>query len=166
MQPNPAAPSGGAVLDRLCPFAPKKHHKNNFLFANNLFPNVYIYGCTKKAAGKRGRAKENTRTQKHCKNNLACHKFASRLSFKAEDSWEALLCSRPRKHRKNKFHSAHPPVSSVYIHGRVRNAGRKRLRRRLPEREPGGKAKEGKHCEHVSCHYPISAGRRGDEGTV
>ena len=94
--------------------------------------------------GKRDGRRETLAHKKHCKNNLACHKFASRLSFKVEDGWEALLCSRPRKHLKNKYLSAHPPASNVYIHGRVRKAGRTRLRRRLPEREPGGKAKEGK----------------------
>ena len=67
--------------------------------------------------GKRDGRRETLAHKKQCKNNVACHKFASRLSFKVEDGWEALLCSRLRKHRKNKFLSAHPPVSSVYIHG-------------------------------------------------
>ena len=132
----------GRFWTAFAPSHPKNITKTILFFANNLFPNVYIYGCTKKPAGENGTGEgKHSHTKNTVKNNFACHKFASRLSFKVEGGWEALLCSRPRKHRKNKFLSGHLPVFNVYIHGRVRNAGRTRLKRRLPEREPGGKDK-------------------------
>ena len=45
------------VLWFMTAFAPSRQKnitKTILFFANNLFPNVYIYGCTKKEAGESG----------------------------------------------------------------------------------------------------------------
>lgn len=47
----------------------------------------------------------------------------------------------PENTAKTNFFPVIRPFRTYIYMGRVRNAGRKRLRRRLPEREPGGKDK-------------------------